>query len=232
MPRLLIVSAHYPPNPVGGAEIVAHRQAKRLEADGWRTEVFAGRYDPSEAERDESVLERENYDGLRIHRTPLSSIQLGGNFRSRRHAAQFAQVLSEFRPDVAHFHNITGLGVNLVGVARRAGVRTVVTLHDYWGFCLKNVLLRNDLTLCADHDACHECVARVATPDGLLPVRLRRDYVMRELGQADAFIAPSNALAENYAQAGLDLARIATFSAGVDLQSFPQPTPAGSRAFE
>jgi glycosyltransferase involved in cell wall biosynthesis len=221
MPRVLIVCSHYPPHFAGGAEIVAHRQAKCLQRLGWDVKVFAGRLDAPRASGSELALEREEFDGLEVFRTSGTPTDTGANFFSRGHATLFERVARDFAPDVVHCHNLVGLGVNLIGASKRTGARTIVTLHDYWGFCFKGVLLRNDLSLCDDHDACHVCLPALATEDGVLPIRLRRDYVMSELQKADAHIAPSRGLADSYARAGLDPAKISVFSAGINLEQFP-----------
>lgn len=221
MPRVLIVCSHYPPHLIGGAEIVAHRQAKRLMMLGWEVKVFAGRIDAPHASESELKLEREEFDGLEVFRTSGTFNELGANFFSRSHADLFEGVARDFVPDVVHCHNLVGLGVNLIGAAKRTGARTIVTLHDYWGFCFKNVLLRNDLSLCDDHNACPACRPTFEAEDATLPIRLRRDYIMSELRKADAYIAPSRGVAENYTRAGLDAEKISVFSAGANLEEFP-----------
>lgn len=221
MPRVLIVCSHYPPHLAGGAEIVAHRQAKRLQQLGWEVKIFAGRLDRPSASIPEPALEREEFDGLEVFRTSGTYNDPGLNFFSRSRADVFVRVARDFKPDVIHCHNLVGLGVNLIGAAKRSGARTIVTLHDYWGFCFKNTLLRNDLSLCDDHNACHICLPTLVTEDGTLPIRLRRDFTMTELRKADAYVAPSRGLAENYTRAGLAPHKIHVFSAGVNIEQFP-----------
>lgn len=217
--RLLIVSNHYPPNFVGGAEIVAHRQAKMLQKAGWRVRVFAGQAISTKEPVGEQPLYRDNYDGLDVVRLRYHPTYIGADFYDEEKALLFAGVLAAYRPNVVHFHNVTGLGANLIGLAKESGAKVVVTLHDYWGFCFKNVLLRHDFSLCQDFDECHLCKKKVTTPDGDLPIRLRRDYAMSCLGQADIYISPSKGLAANYAMAGLDADRIETISSGIDIST-------------
>ncbi len=219
--RVLIVANHYPPNFIGGAEIVAHRQALLLSQSGWDVRVFAGEMVGPKELMDYPPLRREIYDGLDVYRLRYVHEHIGGDFYDAKKARVFRRVLESFAPDVVHFHNITGLGVNLIADAEAFGAKLVVTLHDYWGFCFKNVLLRNDLSPCHDFEACHLCLRSAPMPDEQLPIRLRRDYVMTCLERADAFIAPSRALAVNYQRAGLDGARIEVMSAGIDLASIP-----------
>jgi len=217
--RLLIVGNHYPPNFVGGAEIVAHRHAKLLQGAGWEVRVFAGQLIATDEPVGKRALRQEHYDGLDIVRLRYHPTHIGTDFYDPEKALLFADVLGEYQPNVVHFHNVTGLGANLIPLAKETGVKVVVTLHDYWGFCLKNVLLRHDLSLCHNFDECHLCLKSVATSDGDLPIRLRRDYVMSCLDQADIFISPSKGLAANYARSGLGADRIEIISSGIDLSA-------------
>jgi glycosyltransferase involved in cell wall biosynthesis len=216
--RVLIVSSHYPPNVVGGAEIVAHRQAKLLQRAGWEICVIAGEILPSER-IDDMAPQGEIFDGLQVYRLGYPHEHQGANFFDAKRERIFKRMLETYAPQVVHFHNMTGLGVNLIVAAKEFGAKVVVTLHDYWGFCFKNVLLRNDLSPCDDFDACHRCLRSAPMPLDQLPIRLRRDYVMTCLEQADAYVAPSRMLAANYRRAGLDGARIEVMSAGIDLDS-------------
>ncbi len=222
--RVLIVANHYPPNVIGGAEIVAHRQALLLSQAGWEVCVFAGEMVGPKELAECAPLRRETFDGLDVYRLRYVHEHIGGDFYDAKKGRIFRGVLGSFAPDVVHFHNVTGLGVNLIADAEDFGAKVVVTLHDYWGFCFKNVLLRNDLSLCHDFESCHACLRSAPMPDEQLPIRLRRDYVMSCLERADAYIAPSRALALNYQRAGLEGARIEVMSAGIDLASItPRP---------
>ncbi len=229
--RVLIVCNHYPPNFVGGAEIVAHRQGKMLRQAGWDVRVFAGELIRTQIPVGDPPVRQDHYDGLDITRLRYHPTHIGTDFFNLGNGVQFDRVLADFRPDVVHFHNVTGLGANLIPLAKRSGAKVVVTLHDYWGFCLKNVLLRRNLSLCQDFEECHLCAKTVATPDGDLPARLRRDFVMSCLDQADFYISPSRTLAANYARAGLGVDRIETISSGIDLSAIePRPRLGGTGA--
>jgi glycosyltransferase involved in cell wall biosynthesis len=55
---------------------------------------------------------------------------------SREAATKIDALISETRPDVAHLHNIYHqLSPSILGVLRRRGVPTVLTLHDYKLIC-------------------------------------------------------------------------------------------------
>ena len=214
--RELVVSSHYPPHAIGGAEVVAHRQSRLLQNLGWDVRVFAGRLHEPPADG-VSILTRDRYEGLDVIRLHDVYKPPGTNFRSGANAALFADILEEFGPDVVHFHNVMNLGANLLPIAKRLANKVIVTLHDYWGFCFKSTILRNDGSECRDFEGCHACLRNIKTAEGRVPLRLRRDYVMECLDQADAFIAPSHGLAANYIRAGLDAARVHRISNGIDL---------------
>ena len=125
------------------------------------------------------------------------------------------------RPDVVHFHNVMGLGANLIPIAKASGARVLVTLHDYWGLCFKNTVTRNDGALCPCVEECAACLATIPTPDGPLPVRLRRDYVALCLEQADLLLSPSAYLARTYERSGVVRNRVTVLSNGIDCATIP-----------
>ncbi|MBI2841640.1 MAG: glycosyltransferase [Acidobacteria bacterium] len=72
----------------------------------------------------------------------------------------FEQLLDELRPDVIHFQHLLNLSTGMIGVARKRGIPTVFTLHDYWLTCpTGGQRFRDGTTICADLDlnACSEC---------------------------------------------------------------------------
>ncbi len=173
--RILIVTNFYPPNAIGGAEVVAARQARAFFNSGHRVSVFAGGLPQDNLES--GALEREwDHDGnIPVFRTGLVSLDTGENFFRPEMARRLTAVLRFFDPDIVHFHNVIGLGVNLIPLAKAHGAKVFVTLHDHWGFCFKNTRLRNDLALCTNFEECAHCLTRIETDNGNeMPTRLRR----------------------------------------------------------
>jgi glycosyltransferase involved in cell wall biosynthesis len=216
--KVLIVSNMFPPEVIGGAEIVAHRQALALKARGAEVTVLAGGLPRPDFPSDSFV--QEDVDGLPVYRLSLRSMDTDANFHSTSAAGRLQSILSTRQPDVVHFHNVTGLGANLIPTARQFGARTVVTLHDHWGFCFKNTRLRNDGQVCQAFEECAACTPSVAVPGGgAVPMRLRRDYVSWCLAQADLLLSPSEYLAEAYAKGGF--AKPSVLSNGVPCAQIP-----------
>lgn len=222
--KILVVSNFYPPRALGGAEIVAHRHALELVKRGHEVEVFAGRTPKSEQSGGEMTLER--VDGLNVHLMSIRSLEPSRSFYWSAAGRRFRSVLDHFKPDVVHFHNLSGLGVNLILEARHYGAKTVSTVHDHWGFCVKNTLLRDGGYICDDFEDCHFCLNNITNEAGqALPSRLRRDYVMRCLSEVDCLIFPSQYLADAYASAGFPTSKIRVHSNGIDVERFSAADP-------
>jgi glycosyltransferase involved in cell wall biosynthesis len=218
-PKVLFVSNLFPPDVVGGAELVAARQALALAKRGCRVEVFAGFRPTSPAKA--GSLGTDKWRGLRIHRLGLRSLAEDDNFHWELAERYFSAVLRAGAFDVVHFHNMMGLGMGMIDIARTYGCRTVVTVHDHWGFCYRSTRLRDDDSICNNFDQCHVCKPTISFEDRLaLPMRVRRDYVWLELAKADALVFPSRYLADAYATAGFDRARMAVVSNGIDIPTF------------
>jgi glycosyltransferase involved in cell wall biosynthesis len=215
---VLIVSNMYPPHVIGGAEIVAHRQAAQLALRGWDVAAFTGRF--AEGSDRSGALELEEFEGLPVYRINHVSFEPDANFRWQKANQFLASIIESRRPKLVHFHNPIGLGAELIRVAKRMGIKVVVTLHDHWGFCFKNTLIRNDNSICSDFEDCENCRPSISLDNGVsLPIRLRRDYVAWCLEHADLLISPSRSLANNYRKFGFSEGRLSVVSNGIDLPS-------------
>lgn len=221
--NILIVSNFYPPHVIGGAEIVAARQAKALHERGHHVSVLAGCY--SGEGREPASLTFDVMDDIPVYRLALTSLAVDDNFYSRAFAKRMRAVLETARPEVVHFHNVMGLGANLIHVAREFGARVVVTLHDHWGFCYKNTLLLADESVCDNFEDCGGCLDRISQTDGRrIPLRLRRDYVALSVSAADVAIAPSAYMTNAYARSERFSCPFMVISNGIDLTAIP-PQP-------
>ncbi|MBX2860459.1 MAG: glycosyltransferase family 4 protein [Vampirovibrio sp.] len=76
-------------------------------------------------------------------------------------ASILAQKIKAFQPDVLHLHNFFPVASpSVLYTARRMGVPTVVTLHNYRLICPKALLYR-------DGEVCERCVDKVLPLDGV-----------------------------------------------------------------
>lgn len=221
--KILICSNMYPPNFIGGAELIAHSQAKQLQSHGLDVIIFTG--DPSEQGRRHS-LRREDYEGLPVYRVRLTYEDYDPKFANFIHKdveEYFKAILIKFSPDIVHFHNLIGLSVGLIHLAHQQGIKTVLTLHDYWGFCYKNTTIKNDNEICRDNTRCAECMEVIPDENNRnIPMRMRQDFIAMQLEDIDAFILPSRFLADTYARAGIPREKMHVIWNGIDVEKFSQ----------
>jgi glycosyltransferase involved in cell wall biosynthesis len=219
--KVLICCNAYPPHFIGGAELVAHAQAKQLQNLGYDILVFAG--DPSGLGLRHST-QRKDYEGVPVYRIFLTYEDYDYNFVNFTHKdteEYFKKLLRKFSPDIVHFHNIIGLSAGLIHIAKQQGIRTVLTLHDHWGFCFKNTLIKNNNEICQDFTRCSECMPIIPGENSLnIPMRLRQDFIAMQLEEVDAFISPSQYLATMYIRAGIPEEKMHVIWNGVDVQKF------------
>lgn len=215
--RILMVNNLFPPQVIGGAEIVMRRHANLLRGRGHQISVLAGWLPGYPGERSGDMSE---LDGMPVYRFPFRTWDQGRDFHIPLIEAFLDRVLDAEAPEVVHVHNARGLGANVVAAARRRGLRVLVTLHDYWWHCHWATLLRLDGQLCRQPHECGRICADgfLSGPDSPnLPVRLRRDYLLRALDLAHAVVSPSTYLAAAYEAAGVARGHITVLSNGIDL---------------
>jgi glycosyltransferase involved in cell wall biosynthesis len=219
--RVLICSNAYPPRFTGGAEVIAHQQAKALQRAGCEVIVFAGE---SNSDGERYAMRRDTYDGLTVYRVCLHPADYGTdhfNFVHRRVHDHFQAVADAHPPDIVHFHNLVGLSAGLLRIAQRRRIKSVLTLHDYWGICFKNTLMKTAGRVCTDSTQCHECMPLISGERWTgVPIRMRRDFIAHQLDAVDVFVSPSAALAETYVRAGIGAGRMRIVWYGVDVARF------------
>ena len=219
--RIIICCNVYPPNFLGGAELVAHYHAKALQNLGHEVLIFTG---DSHIAGERHALIKDTYDGLPVFRVRLTQEDYSHdyvNFFHRDIDDHFQAVLTEFSPDVVHFHNIIGLSLGMIHRAKREGAITALTVHDHWGFCHKNTILRMENEACSNFSRCSECLPLIGNGNASrIPIQFRRDYFSLMLEGIDVFISPSRYLAEQYLQAGIGQGKFKVIGYGIDVERF------------
>ena len=218
--RVLICSNLFPPHTSGGAEIVAHKEALVLKDLGVDVQVFCGRLDGN---ADHSYRVRRENGEVKKTCVSVSLADISGdwwNFRNDAIRQRFASVLDRFAPDVVHFHNLVGLSVKMIDECEGRGIPTVLTLHDYWGICFKNTMLKNDGALCTRGGFdCLDCKTTLIG-ESSAPSPVRNSHLLLSLGKVDRFVAPSQYLADRYAANGIPRDRISLIRYGIDFERF------------
>ncbi len=159
--RVIVVSALFPPRIVDEAGAVAEEMARRLHArDDVEVVVFTAHRGPPEGA---AGLLRGELDGMPVISAGVPEFQDRiGEFDDPAVAARFAAALRAASPDVVHIHSVHGLGAALLDACAAQGVPYVVTLHDAWWLCPRQVMVRADWRDCGqtriDLNLCRACV--------------------------------------------------------------------------
>ena len=218
--RILICSTFFPPQYLGGAELIAYKQAKILQQMGHEVQVFSGLLGGNWFSRHRA---KHEWGASRITRVSLSAQDISGSswdFRSPDIRREFCRRLDEFAPSVVHFHNIVGLSIEMIDECYRRQIATVMTLHDYWGICYKNTLLKNSGEICKQGGlVCLDCREVLA---GRLPVPspVRNAQILFSLRKVDRLITPSRFVAEQYAANGVLKDKLTVIQNGIDVETF------------
>ena len=219
--KILICCNAYPPHFIGGAELIAHYQALELQKQGYTVKVFAGNL-PLETEHYSTT--QDYYEGIEVFRVKLEESDFDGNTINFRHAEvekHFEHILNTFQPSIVHMHNIIGLSVALASITKKFAIKTVMTLHDGWGFCYKNTIMRNDGQFCHDFTECSACIPFIHKKSfGAIPIHMRQDYFTLALRDIDIFISPSQYLKDQYIQANFKADKIHVLANGIEINKF------------
>ena len=190
----------YDPNVIGGVEVFLLTLAKGLRDAGNRIQIITPRYQGS-AQTDS----REGIWVKRIGAYPtyrrFLQLAIGSSPRLRdRLDARECRELVESLGDKAimHFHNLWGFSPTLM---RRFRGPRVVTVHDYWPFCVRRVMVRIGGELCEGRTfvQCAICHTSAPTSIGSMnPLKPQLWYKNNEslFREVDSIIAPSQYMKE------------------------------------
>ncbi len=151
--KVLQVSLGFPPDTWAGCEVYTLELARELRARGHEVVVLT-RATESRSVADggphDFSLKEDLFEGLRVLRVTnrLQYASLRAGYLDTRAEAVFQRVLEREKPDVVHFQHVIHQSASLVDVARREGLATLFTLHDYWALCPRVILFRPDGVRC------------------------------------------------------------------------------------
>lgn len=161
------------------------------------------------AEHDVARFERRNDD---LGSSPRTAGRMLGSPRLVREARD---ALAAFAPDVVHVHNLyPGIGPALHLAARRAGVPLVMTVHNYRLRCPNGLMYTED-GLChrcvsgnRGHALLHDCFPTTAQAVAYATVLSAHQWLLPLERMVDAFVAPSEFVADRLRDWGIDASRV------------------------
>lgn len=225
--KIVLPVHHFPPRYSAGAELYTLRLAHWLQNHGHTVEVICveaiDQGDPGELQ-----AVADCYEGLTVWRLSFNmahAADASWRYHNPLMLDWFTKHFAREQPDLVHAQAGYLLGAVPIIAARTANIPMVLTLHDYWFLCPRITLQRGDGSLCThvptDPAGCAWCInlesRRYRLPDqltkGLLgraaqqialhqgrqQITERRGWLLPQLAEPDAVIAPSKFLAERYA---------------------------------
>ncbi|TVQ62391.1 MAG: glycosyltransferase [Phycisphaerales bacterium] len=94
--------------------------------------------------------------------------------KSPEHSRLVVDFLRAQRVQVAHIHSMEGYGLDLITALRAAGLRVVVTPHNYWYACPQVDLLHAEREICFDYDGGRRCEGCLSARTPVFHRRLRK----------------------------------------------------------
>ncbi len=70
------------------------------------------------------------------------------NYEGKARRQEIERIISDFSPDLLHIQHLSGLGAGLLEAAAGKVSRILMTLGDYWPFCPRGQMIRDDLENC------------------------------------------------------------------------------------
>jgi glycosyltransferase involved in cell wall biosynthesis len=218
--KILVCSNFFPPEAIGGAELVAFEHGRVMRDRGHEVRVFRGRLGGAPWRPSRLSTRRGEFPQAIVGLSPRDIAGDTWNFANPLIENAFRDTVVDFAPDVVHFHNLVGLSVRLIDVCQSLGIPTVMTLHDYWAICFKNTMIKNDGRVCRQSGFdCLGCQETVMA-GRVMPTPVRNAWILRSMARLDQLVVPSHYMTDRYVEAGLPRERIAVIKYGIDVNRF------------
>jgi glycosyltransferase involved in cell wall biosynthesis/2-polyprenyl-3-methyl-5-hydroxy-6-metoxy-1,4-benzoquinol methylase len=155
--RILQIVHGFPPQSLGGVEVFSAELCESLARRGHAVEVIS--FDPSRDKADNKVglSEREEMKVWTFPK-PSRKAKRRDDGPIRRH---FQDRLASFKPELVHFQHLERMPTDFPSLARSAGAKVVIHLHDFWWMCPTIKLFDSDGERCQRPRArkCLKCVS-------------------------------------------------------------------------
>ena len=239
--RIAYIAHQYLPEHVGGTEVFTHGLARRAIDAGHDVVVLSGEECPSPYPRD-FVPRQWVYEGVPVIAFPYN-LSVAPDIARYEYdnpfiAAQVQDTLASWAPDVVHVTHAMKVTGASVRACQLLGVRTVVTLSDFWFLCPRHTLLTWDNRVCDGPSAWEECLRCEQDLHGIggrrkdrRAMQDRSTYLRETLLDADRIIALSSFLARMFVANGYAADRLEVIPHGIEpsILRSPEPSPGPTR---
>ncbi|MFP7733894.1 glycosyltransferase [Priestia aryabhattai] len=126
--------------------------------------LYPGQINPLQKQ---SIKKNKVYEGIKVYEliNPLPVPLLGGVYqpldfmKSLQVTSLYTGMLRDLKPDAIHIHTLMGIHKEFLEDAKKLGIKTVFSTHDYYGICPKVNLLDVQGRICEDFDNGRKCIS-------------------------------------------------------------------------
>ena len=158
--RILLLTHFFPPNHLGGTEVLTSSLATGLLVAGHDVHVVCGE-DWDTAPSANIQATEDVYRGIPVRRLHFNWTQAPNVFRYLYHNPNVERYLSDWfeqtQFDVLHITSCASLSASVIPVARKFHIPILLTATDYSFVCWRNTLLRGDGSLCDGTQQSWDC---------------------------------------------------------------------------
>lgn len=227
--KIVQVTFSYMPDVGGGSVIYTFNIANQLFNIGNDVRIFCGTHGGQKV--------TESVCGIKITRIPNGNLsfikRLFPFFQYYRPdiSKQFEDFLKKEKPDIVHFNSLGKLGISLISIPEKLGIKTVATLHD--GFWVCNRLffvdsISNNQCKKKSQFRCAKCATGLIANESFFSIRFIFRflknwinyffidiYLKKQLKKIDIIISPSKFISKKYNKKNVDI-----ISHGIDVALF------------
>jgi glycosyltransferase involved in cell wall biosynthesis len=175
--RIMMINWGWPPKQSGGPVGYAADLCKELVKNGHQVYMF---YRGDSNFKGKCYLEYHEDEKVNLANLVNSPNQYSNFGLPLNECKQplvehyFEEFLDKVKPDLVHFHSLIGLSGSLIEMAKKKGIITVVSLHNYWFICPRgDFVLPYDYSLCPGPD--HGLNCALCLPAAEKPLKRKID---------------------------------------------------------
>lgn len=159
--NILNVVHYFLPNHLAGTEVLTYNLSKEFQKRGHSVSVFC-----SEPDKLRYNLYGKGgfYEDLQVFRV-FNDYSHVKNFldiyENERIDSHFGTYLDRVKPDVVHFHHLSGLSFGMIDECKKRDIPILYSMHDFWLMCPQGQRRNNcDKSLCdeVDFKKCANCM--------------------------------------------------------------------------
>ncbi|MGD0883707.1 MAG: glycosyltransferase family 4 protein [Thermodesulfovibrionales bacterium] len=211
----------------GGSEAVLFRERDFLVNHGHHVIDFSMRHqDNLPSDYSEYFVSSVDYHEKK--RTLYGAAKEAVKFVHNQEAIRnISRILAREKPQIAHLHNIYHqITPSVIPALKKAGVKVILTLHDYKLLCPSYYMLANG-SICSEcagrhfyHAALRRCQDGSLSTSILLAAEAYWHKVFKHYEMVDLFLAPSRFIADLMAQNRIDRKKIVVLPNGIDTTEY------------